>query len=85
MKNSKGFGVVRLGDRTSHGGRVISAQTTFKALGIAIAANGDLTICPKCKGVFPIQVATSDRKHLGKDVAYQGDKAACGASLISSI
>lgn len=85
MKNSKGLGVIRLGDKTSHGGQVISAQATFKALGKAVAVNGDLTICPKCKGKFPIQVTASDRKHQGKAVAYDGDKATCGAKLISSI
>lgn len=85
MKNSKGLGVIRLGDRTSHGGKVVSAQATLKALGKAVAAHGDLTTCPKCKGTFPIQVGTSDRIHQGKAVAYDGDKTACGAKLISSI
>lgn len=85
MKNSKGLGVIRLGDKTSHGGKVISAQETFKALGKAVAVNGDLTTCPNCKGTFPIQVAANDRTHQGKAVAYHGDKTACGAKLISSI
>lgn len=85
MKNSKGNGVVRLGDSTSHGGKVITACDTLKALGKAVALDGDLTICPKCKGNFPIQPSGSDRKHHGKMVAYDGDKAACGAKLISSI
>jgi uncharacterized Zn-binding protein involved in type VI secretion len=85
MKNSKGKGVVRLGDSTSHGGKVITACETLKALGKAVALDGDMTICPKCKGTFPIQPSGSDRTHHGKLVAYDGDKAACGAKLISSI
>jgi len=85
MKNSKGRGVIRLGDTTSHGGKVVSACGDFKALGKPIAVNGDLTICPKCKGSFPIQVSSSDRHHHGKAVAYAGDKTTCGATLISSI
>lgn len=85
MKNSKGRGVIRLGDSTSHGGKVTSAVSDFKALGKAIAVNGDMTICPKCKGSFPIKVDSSDRHHHGKPVAYDGDKTACGATLISSI
>ena len=85
MKNSKGRGVIRLGDSTSHGGKVTSACSDFKALGKPIAVNGDMTTCPQCKGSFAIQVASSDRKHHGKAVAYDGDKTACGATLISSI
>lgn len=85
MKNSKGKGVIRLGDATSHGGKVTSACSDFEALGKPIALNGDMTSCPQCKGSFPIQVASSDRKHHGKAVAYDGDKTACGATLISSI
>ena len=85
MKNSKGLGVIRLGDKTSHGGQVISAQSTLKALGKPVAVTGDMTICPQCKGAFPIQVTSSERKHHGKAVAYDGDKATCGAKLISSI
>lgn len=85
MKNSKGKGVIRMGDATSHGGKVISACNDFKAMGKPIAVNGDMTVCPQCKGTFPIEVASSDRNHNGKAVAYDGDKTACGAKLISSI
>lgn len=85
MKDSKGRGVIRLGDTTSHGGKVITARSDFKALGKPIAVDGDLTQCPKCKGNFPIKVSSSDRHHHGKAVAYDGDKTACGASLLSSL
>lgn len=85
MKNAEGKGVIRLGDSTSHGGKVITASTTLKALGKAVALHGDMTACPKCKGMFPINPAGSGRSHHGKMVAYEGDKAACGATLISSI
>nr|WP_218892785.1 PAAR domain-containing protein [Duganella sp. 1224] len=74
-----------MGDLTSHGGKVISASVDFKALGKPVAVDGDMTACPKCKGTFPIQVASSDRHHHGKAGAYEGDKAACGARLISSV
>jgi uncharacterized Zn-binding protein involved in type VI secretion len=85
MKNSRGKGVIRMGDSTSHGGKVISASSDFNALGKPIAVHGDMTVCHQCKGTFPIQVASSDRNHHGKAVAYDGDKTACGAELISSI
>jgi uncharacterized Zn-binding protein involved in type VI secretion len=85
MKDSKGCGVVRLGDKTSHGGQVISASDSFTVLGKQVALDGDETFCPKCKGTFPIQVAASERKHHGKQVAYHDDPTACGAKLVSSI
>jgi uncharacterized Zn-binding protein involved in type VI secretion len=85
MKDSKGRGVVRLGDKTSHGGQVISASDSFTVLGKQVALDGDTTFCPKCKGTFPIQVAGSERRHHGKKVAYQNDPTACGAKLLSTI
>lgn len=85
MKDSKGRGVIRLGDKTSHGGQVISASDSFTVLGKQVALNDDKTFCPKCKGTFPIQVAGSERHHHGKPVAYHDDATACGAKLVSSI
>jgi uncharacterized Zn-binding protein involved in type VI secretion len=85
MKDSTGRGVVRLGDKTSHGGQVISACDSLTVLGKQVALDGDTTFCPKCKGTFPIQVASSERRHHGKPVAYRDDVTACGAKLISSI
>jgi len=85
MKNSKGKGVIRLGDQTTHGGKVISGQATFKVLGKTVAVEGDITMCPQCKGTFPIQPASSERRHNDRPVAYDGDTAACGARLLSTI
>jgi uncharacterized Zn-binding protein involved in type VI secretion len=85
MKNSKGLGVIRIGDKTSHGGQVMTASNTFKVLGKAVALEGCLTQCPQCKGVFPIQPSASERHHHSMAVAYDGDQTACGAKLISSI
>lgn len=85
MKDSNSRGVVRLGDKTSHGGQVISASDTFTVLGKHVALDGDATFCPKCKGTFPIKVDESERRHHGKKVAYHDDVATCGAKLIASI
>lgn len=85
MRSGEGRGVVRLGDSTSNGGKVTSVCSDFKALGKPIAVHGDMTICPPMQGTFPIHVPSSDRHHHGKAVAYDGDKTACGATLISSI
>ncbi|MDB5973799.1 MAG: hypothetical protein JWR07_559 [Nevskia sp.] len=85
MKDSKGRGVIRLGDQTSHGGKVISASDTFKVLGKQVALDGDMTSCPQCKGKFAIKLGGSERRHHGTAVAYDNDLTACGATLISSI
>lgn len=85
MKDERGRGVIRLGDKTSHGGQVISAAADFNVFGKAVAVEGDMTACPQCKGNFPIQPTGSTRRHHGKQVAYDQDEAACGAKLLSSV
>jgi uncharacterized Zn-binding protein involved in type VI secretion len=85
MKDANGRGVVRLGDKTSHGGEVVSASDSFTVLGKKVALEGDMAMCPQCRGKFPIKPAGSTRKHHGKPVAYDGDMTACGAKLISTI
>ena len=85
MKDRQGRGVVRLGDKTTHGGHVTSAAQDFVVLGKPVAVEGDSTYCPRCKGTFPIHPGDDSRKHHGKRVAYDQDPTACGARLISSI
>lgn len=85
MKDSRGREVIRLGDKTSHGGTVVSASSTFLVKGKGVACDGDKVFCPQCRGVYAIAVATSDRVHHGKKVAYHDDKVACGARLLSSL
>jgi uncharacterized Zn-binding protein involved in type VI secretion len=85
MKDQQGRGVVRLGDKTTHGGEVISAAQDFTVLGKRVAVEGDSTYCPKCEGKYPIQPGRDMHKHHGKRVAYDQDPTACGARLISSI
>jgi uncharacterized Zn-binding protein involved in type VI secretion len=65
MKDSNGRGIIRLGDKTTHGGEVISATTDFKVYGKPVAVGGDKVTCPQCKGVFPIQPHKGDRIHNG--------------------
>jgi uncharacterized Zn-binding protein involved in type VI secretion len=85
MKDEKGRGVIRLGDKTTHGGEVISAVPDFTVLGKRVALEDDSTYCPQCKGKFSIQPRADSRKHHGKRVAFDQDLTACGAKLISSI
>jgi uncharacterized Zn-binding protein involved in type VI secretion len=74
-----------LGDKTSHGGTVISADFTCVINGKGMARVGDQVVCPRCKGVFPITEGDPGSvDEAGKSYARQGDKTACGASLVPS-
>ena len=81
----EGRGVIRMGDQTDHGGRVISASSGTVVMGIPAAVEGDMTFCPQCKGTFDIKPAGQGAKHKGKPYAYDGDFTACGAKLVSSV
>lgn len=77
--------VIRLGDATSHGGKVIScAATHFTAGGIAVACVGDLCSCP-VKGHNGCTIASGSSRHAidGVALAFEGDRTSCGAILIA--
>ncbi len=76
--------IIRLGDSTSHGGKVIEGSQTDICHGKPIAYIGHKVSCPKCKGVFPIVEGVQTTTIFGKGVALAGMKTACGASLIPS-
>jgi uncharacterized Zn-binding protein involved in type VI secretion len=81
----QGRGVIRLGDKTDHGGQVIKASSDTIVMGKAAALAGDLTHCPKCNGDFPIKPIGSGAKHMGLSYAYHDDVTGCGAKLITSL
>lgn len=76
--------IIVLGDKTSHGGTVVSCSPVSDTHGKGWARVGDMVSCPRCKGVFPISQGDSSLIDAGKAVAYHGCKTACGATLISS-
>ncbi|MDM0044896.1 PAAR domain-containing protein [Variovorax dokdonensis] len=84
MKDEKGRGVIRKGDKTDHGGVVTTSLPGLDAMGIEVAGEDCIAKCPKCKGEFRL-VPAGPRRHMGKLLAYDGDKTECGAKLISSI
>jgi uncharacterized Zn-binding protein involved in type VI secretion len=81
----QGRGVIRLNDKTDHGGQVISASSGTTVTGVVAALHDDMTHCPKCKGNFAIKPDGAGAKHEGKPYAYDGDVTECGARLISSV
>lgn len=78
--------IIRLGDPTTHGGRVISAAPSSAVLGVAVARKGDFCICP-LPGHGLCIIAEGDAKVLidGIPVAFEGHKTSCGAALISTV
>lgn len=77
--------VIRLGDVTSHGGKVIAASGSVFVNGLAVARQGDACSCP-IQGHGPCVIAEADPEVLdgGKPVAFHGNKTSCGAVLIAS-
>lgn len=77
--------VIRLGDKTSHGGSVLEASTLTDSGGIGVARVGDKVSCP-LPGHGTGTIASGDASWIvdGKPVARNGDKTSCGAVLIAS-
>jgi len=75
--------LIRLGDKTSHGGVVIEASSFSDSGGKPIARLGDKVQCP---AHGPTMIAGGDPTLLvdGKPAARHGDLVACGATLIAS-
>lgn len=76
--------IIRLGDSTDHGGKVIEAFSQTNLNGKPMAGVGHGVDCPKCNGTFPITEGSALLDVEGVPVALNGMKTACGASLISS-
>jgi uncharacterized Zn-binding protein involved in type VI secretion len=76
--------IIRLGDPTSHGGKVIEGSLADICHGKPIAFIGHRTFCPQCKGMFPIIEGAPTTTFYGKGVALAGMKTACGAVLIAT-
>lgn len=77
-------GFIVVGDRTSHGGTVISGDMTFTVDGQPIARVGDKVICPRCKTTASIVTSRFPTvSAFGQNMAYDQDATSCGALLIS--
>lgn len=81
----EGRGVIRMADKTDHGGQVVNVSSGTTVMGKEAALSGDMTVCPQCKGKFAIKAGGDGAKHKGKLYAYDGDQTECGAKLIASL
>lgn len=80
----KGF--VLLGDKTTHGGEVISASSTMIIDGKKVALIGDKVSCPqKGHGVNAIVEGSPVWTSEGKVVVVDGCRCECGCQVISSV
>lgn len=78
-------GIIRLGDKLSSGGVVISASSTIIVDGIQVALVGDQVSCPiKGHGINTIIEGSSTLFESNQAIALHGAKCACGCSVISS-
>lgn len=83
--------IVTVGDKTDHGGTVISGSPTHDIRGRAIARLGDRVDCPllypggKPHGVNKIVTAFNSFTAGGVPVAVEGCTTECGCKLIGSV
>ncbi|HCT3534377.1 PAAR domain-containing protein [Enterobacter hormaechei] len=78
-------GLVLLGDKTSHGGKVISASSSITVDGKKAALVGDMVSCPvEGHGMNPVVEGSPHRTFNGRAVVVDGCKCQCGCTVISS-
>ncbi len=76
--------IIRLNDTSDHGGTVISSASKTYAEGQLVARIRDQHDCPiPGHGITDIVEGSPDTFTEGMQVAREGDKAGCGAALIS--
>ena len=79
---SKGF--VLLGDKTTHGGAVISASSTMIVNGKPVALVGDKVSCPIPEhGTNAIIEGAPEWSSDGQAIVVDGCKCQCGCQVIS--
>ncbi|MGN6666379.1 MAG: PAAR domain-containing protein [Trinickia sp.] len=79
-------GVIRVGDSTSHGGKVQTGRAQSIVMDREVACIGDECTCP-ISGHDHCVIVEGDENVLidGRPVAFDGHTTSCGATLISSV
>lgn len=79
-------GVIRVGDKLSSGGVVVTGSTGLKFMGVEVARQGDEVFCPlPLHGANKIAEGDAGSKHNGRPIALQGHRCECGCTLITSL
>ncbi|MYN02902.1 PAAR domain-containing protein [Pseudoduganella sp. DS3] len=76
--------VIRVGDKTSHGGEVLTGSSAFVLDGKGVARLGDTVSCPLHPSETTINSGSETYITDGRPTARDGDTTACGATLIAS-
>ncbi|KPC53848.1 PAAR domain-containing protein [Amantichitinum ursilacus] len=76
--------IIRVGDRTDHGGTVLEGFPEWVVDGKAASGVGHRGTCPKCKKEFVIVEGAQTVIVFGRAVALEGMMTSCGAVLIAS-
>ncbi|MBP0592066.1 PAAR domain-containing protein [Paraburkholderia sp. LEh10] len=79
--------LIRLGDTTDHGGKVITASDTMRYGGVRVARKGDAVTCPQHPDINPNLIVEGDETicDAGIPVARHRHHTTCGCRLISSL
>ncbi len=78
------IGFIVVGDRTSHGGVVVSGDTTCTLDGQPLARVGDAVFCNRCmKSTVIVTSRFPTGSAFGQALAYDQDSTSCGALLYS--
>ncbi|MGF6240622.1 putative Zn-binding protein involved in type VI secretion [Paraburkholderia sp. GAS38] len=77
-------GIIRKGDRHSHGGRVETGAPNSEVMGRPVARKGDRCTCP-IHGECQIVEGDTNVDVDGQPASFDGHKTSCGATLISSL
>lgn len=79
-------GIIRIGDKNTGGGTVLSGSSVMKFGGIGVAREGDPVMCPiPGHGSTVIAEGHPAFKDNGVPVAFNGHRCVCGCTLISSL
>lgn len=79
-------GVIRIGDKLSSGGDVLTGAPGFKFMGREVACEGDEVYCPlPGHGCNQICEGDGGSVYQGRPVALHGHRCACGCTLITSL
>jgi uncharacterized Zn-binding protein involved in type VI secretion len=79
-------GIIRVGDKTTHGGKVLNGSPSMTFGGISVARKGDKVSCPKQgHGNTTIVEGNVNFCDQGIPVAFHGHRCACGCTLITTM
>lgn len=78
------LGVIRINDKTTHGGTVLEGSAGVKFMGLEVSCLMDKVFCPVHGKTYIIK-GVEISKINGKPIALHGHRCSCGCTLISSL